>query len=113
MSAFHPKQTLAAGRFRPVADFGDWVNGREMNSTRRALLVFASVGWIGPFGLAFWCEHDFLFNRIFQWLNTGERTVFSFHPVTYAPEIFALSMVWLAGIIIWWVLRLTRGQASR
>jgi hypothetical protein len=84
-----------------------------MTSTRRALLVLASTGWIVPFSLAFWSEHDFVFNGLFEWLNTGQRTIFSFHPVTYAPWLFVCAMVWLAGVIAWWVLRLTRPQASQ
>jgi len=71
-----------------------------MSSTRRAVIVLASVGWIVPFGMAFWSEHDFVFNGLFEWLNTGQRTIFSFHPVIYAPALFTCSMVWLAAAII-------------
>jgi hypothetical protein len=78
-----------------------------MSSARRALLVLASTGWIVPFSLALWFEHDFVFRGLFEWLNTGERTIYSFHPVIFAPKLFLFSMVWLAIIIAWWVLRLT------
>ena len=83
-----------------------------MNSTRRALLVLASIGWIAPFGLAFRVEHNFVFRGLYEWLNTGQRTIFSFHPVAYAPKLFAFAMMWLAGVITWWVLWLTHYPRS-
>jgi hypothetical protein len=84
-----------------------------MSPARRLFIVLVSIGWIVPFSLAFWAEHDFIFNGLFEWLNTGQRTIYSFHPVIYAPRIFLCSMAWLAGVIVWWVLRLTRSPESK
>lgn len=84
-----------------------------MSQLRRALLIVLSIGWIAPLCLAFWAEHNFVFDGLFRWLNTGEQTIFSFHPVSYAPSLFYLSMAWLAGVITWWVLRLTRPSDLR
>ena len=84
-----------------------------MSTLRRCLIVFVSVGWIAPVSLAFSAEHEFVFNVIWPWISRDIHWGGSFHPVDYAPRFFYFSMAWLAGVITWWVWRLTDRNETR
>ena len=78
-----------------------------MSKLSRCLAVFVSIGWIAPLTFAFWAEHGFLIDIVWASITSGTLVGGSFHPVDYAPRFFYLSMAWLAGVIAWWVWRLT------
>ena len=79
----------------------------------RLVLLFLSVGWLVPLALSIWAAYDFVWRVVWPvaaWKD-GEN-VTTFHFFEWSDELFLVSMAWLAGIIIYWVLGATKRQPA-
>jgi len=79
----------------------------------RLVLLFLSVGWLVPFSLSIWAAYDFVWKVVWPmaaWKDGGNVT--TFHLFEWSDELFLASVVWLAGVIIYWVLRVTKRQPA-
>ena len=76
---------------------------------RRALIAFASAGWLVPLGLSFWAMYDFVWDVVWPTAAWGmPNKIAPFHLFEYADELFFVSLAWAAIAIVAWSLRLTR-----
>jgi hypothetical protein len=78
-----------------------------MSMLRRILVVLATVGWLAPLYLSYWFTYDFLWNVVWPAAAFGKPYMSSFHPFEYADELFYVSMLWLAVVLVGWSVFLT------
>lgn len=80
-----------------------------MRVLKRTLIAFLSAGWLAPLTLSFWATYDFFWNMAWptvQGANPIPRS--PFHLIVFADELFFLSVVWAAVVIMAWSFRLSR-----
>jgi len=80
-----------------------------MLALRRVGIVLFTVGWIAPLTCSFAMIYDFI-RIVWRRANFGTRYDFPWHGFEIADDLFYLSMVWLALVMIGWALHFTRNQ---
>jgi hypothetical protein len=78
-----------------------------MRLLRRILVVVGSVGWLAPLCVSFWAIYDYLCNVVWPKAAFGKEYYGSWHPVSFADELFYFSMGWLAVVLVCWTVHLT------
>jgi hypothetical protein len=74
----------------------------------RTWLIFFSVGWLVPFALSLWAAFDFLWRVMWPLASQNDGSkVTTFHLFEWSQELLLGSVVWLAAVILYWLLKAT------
>ena len=84
-----------------------------MGIVRRIAIVCATVGWLVPLCLSYWATHDFLRNVVWPAAAFDQPSLNPWHPFDLADELFYVSALWLAGVLLAWSIALTGNSNGR
>jgi hypothetical protein len=80
-------------------------------AAKRLWLVLFSVGWLVPFTYSIASAYDFLRRWVWPVVGWNDRSAIQpLHPFYVADKLLYASVIWLAAVIVFWVLRATRDQ---
>ena len=82
-----------------------------MTNAKRFGLIGFSVGWLAPFTYSIASAYDFLLRWVWPAAAYNDHSAMQpLHPFYIAANLLYVSVVWLAIVIVYWVLRATRDR---
>ena len=78
---------------------------------RRFFTACFSTGWLLPF----WLSGQMLFGYLYAEISPhihGENTVNGFPYEWYSQQSFTVGCIWLAAVVFYWALRLTKPKSE-